>query len=819
MKFAEVILPLPLEGAFTYVVPDSLEATVRVRCRVTVPFGQKRYYTAIVKEIHDFIPETSYALKEILSVLDERPVVTEQQLAFWQWIASYYICSLGEVYNAALPSGLKLESETAIYYNNIDDATELTLKEQLIVDAFASVRRLTVAQLERITGMSNIIPRIHRLLDCGVLTVSEEIKKGYTAKKETCVRLNPSFDSEDKTSSLLEQLARAGQQQKLFLRYLELAEPFKTTAPTKEVSKKQLLESSGCTSSILTGLVKRGYLELYDKEIGRLSACSVSQPIHRLTPPQQKALNEIKKSFADKRVCLLHGVPSCGKTEIYLHLIADMLRQGKQTLFLLPEIAVTTQITERLSAILGDRLLIYHSGFSDAERVEIWNKIAKGGAPYVVLGVRSSIFLPFDNLGLVIVDEEHDSSYKQQDPAPRYHARNAAIVLAQICGAKTLLGSGTPSLDSVYNAKSGKYGLVTLSARYGNGLSPRIYVIDTKELKRKKIMKDNIISPFLKQKIDEALRQGEQVILFRNRRGFAPIMECKTCGHSVRCTQCDVSLTCHKKQNRLVCHYCGYSTSIPRQCPSCGHSEMRWMGFGTEKIEEEISALYPDVRTARLDLDSARNRKDYERILSDFGAGNTQILIGTQMVSKGFDFARVTVVGVLNADSLMNYPDFRSCERAFQLMVQVSGRAGRRDRQGIVVIQTSQPEHPVLQTVKASDFEAMATSQLGERYLFKYPPYFRLITIVMRGKDETVLDQNAALFVDTLKEEMSNSYIYGPCAPPVNRIQTLYIRNIILKIRLSERMADIRISLNRAYAKMQRTPSFKQLSVYYDVDN
>ncbi|MDR1780389.1 MAG: primosomal protein N' [Tannerella sp.] len=672
MKFAEVILPLPLEGSFTYIVPDALETAVGAGCRAVAPFGKKLYYTAIVREVRDNIADTEYALKELLTIPDSQPAVTPLQIKFWEWMAEYYICSVGDVYKAAVPWELKPKNV--------------------------------------------------------------EKKKRASAKKS------------------------------------------------------------------------------------RLKSSPATQPLHRLTPPQAQAFAEIKQVFDAKKVCLLHGVTSSGKTEIYLRLAVEMLKKGKQTLYLLPEIALTTQITDRLRAVLGDKLLVYHSGLTDAERNETWHKLNNEQRPIVVLGVRSSLFLPFANLGLVIVDEEHDTSYKQQDPAPRYHARNAAIALARMHGADVLLGSGTPSIDSLYNTKSGKYGLVTLTARFSESLTPEINIVDVKELRRKKIMKDDLLSPLLKEKIDSALSHNEQVILFRNRRGFAPIMECKSCGSPIRCKRCDVSLTYHKRKNRLVCHYCGYSTPLPHRCPSCDAAEMRWLGFGTEKIEEEINTLYPDAGVSRLDLDAARNRRDYKRILTDFGEGKTNILIGTQMVTKGFDFERVTIAGILNADSLMNYPDFRAYERAFQLMMQVSGRAGRRDKQGVVVIQTSQPEHPLFQMIQTSDYEAMVNSQLNERYTFHYPPYFRLITIVLRSKNEAVLDESAAAYAKLLGEKLGDDSVLGPCAPPINMMQTLYVRHIILKIKLSERTTDTRASIKTAHHTMLEQSAFKQIIVHYDVD-
>jgi primosomal protein N' (replication factor Y) len=796
-----------------------METQVQPDFRVIVPFGKKHYYTAIVKAVHDDIPPAPYELKEIFAVADDKPVLLPPQMKFWEWMASYYMCRPGDVYKVAVPSGLKLESETVVHYNNVDTEKIPTPKARLILDAFADANSLTVSQLEKITRIGNLIPLLNKLMRQGIVSAGEELKKGFVSKKETYVRLRDGFHREEDLASVLPQLKHARQQENLMRAYIRLAEPFSADTPPKEITKKHLLEVTGIGAHILHNLVGRGWMEYYEKEISRLqSADDALLPPNKLTPQQQETFQEIKNVFHTKQVCLLHGVPSCGKTEIYLHLASEMLEQGKQTLYLLPEIAVTTQITDRLRRFLGDKLRVYHSGFSDSERVEVWHELAGRKTPVVVLGVRSSLFLPFANLGLVIVDEEQDASYKQQDAAPRYHARNAAIMLAHMHGAKTLLGSATPSLDSIFNTQTGKYGIVRLKARYGEGAAPRIHLVDTKDLKRRKIMKDNLLSPFLKQKIDEALNRDEQVILFRNKRGFAPVMECKSCAQTIRCIRCDVTLTYHKQRNILICHYCGYTQPLPHRCPDCGHPEMKLAGFGTEKIEEEIIALYPSVRTARLDPDTARTRRDCERILADFSRGKIQILIGTQMVSKGLDFERVSLVGILDADGLMHFPDFRAHEKAFQLMMQAGGRAGRRDRQGDVVVQTAQPEHPLLQMLQAGNYDGMVAAQLGERYAFGYPPYSRLITVVLRCRDETLADENAALFARFLLDELGESCVYGPFAPPVNRIQYLHVRHILLKIKPPQRPAAVRAILD-VHLRMQSIPVFRHILLHYDVDN
>lgn len=818
MKYADVILPLPLENSYTYGIPSDLEKAVIPGCRVIVHFGKKRYYTAIVIEVHERTPNSSFETKEIYALLDATPVLRRPQLRFWKWIASYYLCKLGDVYKAALPSGLKLESETAVTYNDEFVAdTPLRPNEQAVLDAFKGILKLTVSELEKKTGLRNVVPIVASLMVRGAVEVSEEMKQGFTPKTQSFVRLSETYRTEAKLQDAFGELKRARKQELLLLCYLDLSHALNPIL-SKELSKKELLERSGYTAVVLDGLVKRKILECYDKEVGRLQmkVCRL-QTVSPLSPAQEDAYHEIHETFKTKEVCLLHGVTSSGKTEIYIRLIDEVLKLGRQALYLLPEIAITTQITERLAKLFGDKLLVYHSKFSDNERVEVWNKLLHGNEPMLVLGVRSSLFLPFKDLGLVIVDEEHENTYKQQDPAPRYHARNAAIVLAGMHGAKTLLGSATPSIDSYFNATSGKYGLVELNTRYGDCLMPEIIPVDIKELKRKKIMKDTLFSPLLVEKINTALGNGEQAILFQNRRGFAPMIECRSCGWVPHCVNCDVSLTYHKLRNQLVCHYCGYTYQLPQQCPECKGVELKMMGFGTEKVEEEIGTLFPSTKVERLDFDTARTRTAYERIIDDFEKGKTQILIGTQMLSKGLDFGNVSVVGILNADSLMNYPDFRAHERAYQLMVQVSGRAGRRDKRGTVILQTSQPEHPLIHMVQQFAYKEMVNLQLSERSMFRYPPYYRLITLVLRSRNETVLQEMSTLYADKLRARLGER-VLGPVTPPVTRIQTLHIKKIVLKIEAAAAIGPVRDILDDAHLEMLGYLPFKQLLVHYDVD-
>lgn len=818
MKYADVILPLPLENSYTYSIPSDLEAAVTPGCRVIVHFGKKRYYTAIVMEVHERKPNTDFDTKEIYALLDASPVLRRPQLRFWKWIASYYMCKLGDVYKAALPSGLKLESETAVTYN-ADFEADLPLRpnEQTVLDAFSGVLKLTVSELEKKTGLRNVVPVVASLMARGAVEVSEEMKRGFMPKIQTFIRLADEYTADERLQEAFADFKRAKKQEQLLVCFLDLSHAL-NPALEKEVSKKELLERSGCSATILDGLLKRKVLVSYEKEVGRLQVpvCRL-QPPSPLSPAQEKAYNEIHDVFTSKDVCLLHGVTSSGKTEIYIRFIDEVLKIGRQVLYLLPEIAITTQITERLAKLFGDKLLVYHSKFSDNERVEVWNKLLHGNEPMLVLGVRSSLFLPFKDLGLIIVDEEHENTYKQQDPAPRYHARNAALVLAGMHGAKTLLGSATPSIDSYFNATTGKYGLVELTTRYGDCLMPEILPVDIKELRRKKIMKDTLFSPLLIDKVNTALSRGEQAILFQNRRGFAPLIECKSCGWVPHCINCDVSLTYHKFRNELVCHYCGYKIQLPYQCPECKSTELKMMGFGTEKVEEEIASLFPAAKVERLDFDTARTRTAYERIIADFEKGKTQILIGTQMLSKGLDFGNVSVVGILNADSLMNFPDFRAHERAFQLMVQVSGRAGRRDKQGTVILQTSQPDHPLIRQVQHFAYKEMVHLQLSERSMFRYPPYYRLIVIVLRSRNDSVLQELSALYADNLRLRLGER-VLGPVTPPVTRVQTLHIRKIVLKIEIAAAIAPVREILETVHTEMQRYLPFKQLIVHYDVD-
>lgn len=816
-RYVDVIVPLPIAGQYTYSLPEEMAERVCMGCRVVVPFGRKKFYTGLVTRVHEEAPQ-AYETKDVSEVLDERPILLERQYAFWQWLSDYYLCPLGDVYKAAVPSGMKLESETLVVYNpEFVAGGPLPEKEQQVLDLLSCDTEQCITQLEKSSGIRQLLPVIQSLLEKEAIYVKEELKRSYRPKLETRVRLTERVRPEKALRLQFDLLARAPKQLAVLMKYLELSGWSGADGRLREVTRKQLQDASGASAAVLNGLVEKQVFEVYRAEVGRLAQGTLeTQDLHTLSEAQENAYRQILATFHTKNVCLLHGVTASGKTEIYIHLIEQVLSVGKQVLYLLPEIALTTQITERLKRVFGNRLGIYHSKFPDAERVEIWRKQLSENDYDVILGVRSSVFLPFRRLGLVIVDEEHEQTYKQQDPAPRYHARNAAIVLASLFGAKTLLGTATPSIETYYNALQGKYGLVELNERHQQICLPRIEVVDIRELTRKKRM-TGPFSPMLLQQMREALDRKEQVILFQNRRGFAPMIECRTCGWVPRCKNCDVSLTYHKGLNELTCHYCGYTYQVPRSCPACGGVELMDRGFGTEKVEDDVKRIFPEARVARMDLDTTRTRTAYETIIADFEAGKTDVLIGTQMVSKGLDFDRVSVVGILNADSLLNYPDFRSYERAYQLMAQVAGRAGRKNRQGLVILQTKSPDLPLIHEVVTNNYRQMYEEQLEERRLFNYPPFDRLVYVYLKHRKEEVAEQAAAVLAGWLRAGLGDR-ILGPDKPPVGRIQRLFIKKIVVKIAQGTSMPKVRgylLQLQRALLEDER---FRSLVVYYDVD-
>ena len=815
--YADVIVPLPIANTYTYALPEGMEREVMVGSRVVVPFGRKKFYTAIIVRLHD-TPPTEYETKDVVEVLDTHPIILPNQYRFWEWIASYYLCTMGDVYKAALPAGMKLESETIVELNSDYEATEpLPEREQRILDLLANEKEQSITVLEKESGLKNILTVVKSLIDKEAIFVKEELKRTYKPRTEACVRIVPDNPAEERLHELFQTLGRAPKQLALLMRYVELS-GLMGGGKRQEVTKKELITKANVSEAVLKGLVDKGVFEVYHRETGRLR--DGLRPVNELRPlsdAQRQAMQRIQQVFGEKNVCLLHGVTSSGKTEVYIHLIQETLKAGRQVLYLLPEIALTTQITNRLKEVFGNHLGVYHSKFPDAERVEIWQKQLSEQPYDIILGVRSSVFLPFKNLGLVIVDEEHENSYKQQDPAPRYHARNAAIVLASIYGAKTLLGTATPSVESYYNALHGKYGLVELTERYQDIKLPRIEVVDIADLKRRKVMK-SLFSPLLLEEMRKALEQKEQVILFQNRRGFSQMIECNVCGWVPRCRNCDVSLTYHKGVNQLTCHYCGTVYQVPHSCPACGNVELIKVGVGTERIEDDIKELFPEARIARMDLDTTRSRSSYERIINDFQEGKTDILIGTQMVSKGLDFDHVSVVGILNADTLLSFPDFRAYEHAFQLMAQVAGRAGRKNKQGKVILQTKKADLPVIQQVVTNDYLQLYNDTLVERKLTHFPPFTRLIYIFVKHKKEETAETAAREMAARLTRVLGTGRVKGPAKPPVSRIQLFYIRQIMIKTELEISFSKLREFLLDTRQSILEDERFRSLIVYYDVD-
>jgi primosomal protein N' (replication factor Y) len=816
MKYIEVILPLPVKGTFCYAVPEQYEHLLRPGIRVIVPFGARKQYTALVRYIHT-LPPAYEGIREIICVLDDYPVLRHPQLKFWDWIADYYMAQVGEVYQAALPAGLKLESETCICRNEEFEAeVVLSSQEQKILDALPAGKTLNLDELCRITGFRNVMPFVKKLLEYGAVEVTESLADGYKPKMVRYVRLLPPYRTEQALGELFEQLGRAPKQLSLLMYFIELSKCL-LPAHTVELSKKELLAKASSSETILRGLIDKGVMEIYQKEVSRLTVedSGTAQEL-KLNHFQQKALESVQQSFLQNQVVLLHGVTSSGKTELYIKLIQQVIKEGKQVLYLVPEIALTTQLTTRLSRVFGSKLGVYHSRFSDSERVEVWNKMLQNEPYDLILGVRSSVFLPFRQLGLVIVDEEHEQSFKQQDPAPRYHARNAAIVLATMHGAKTLLGTATPSVESYFNATTGKYGFVELHERHEELELPEIRIVDMKDAYRKKRTTGHF-SDVLTEHIAEALKRGEQVILFQNRRGYAPVLECKSCAYVPKCQHCDVSMTMHAAFRSLNCHYCGFTIPVPDRCPACGTPGLQTKGFGTEKIEDEIKQIFPEAKVLRMDLDTTRTKKAFQQIIAEVESGKADILIGTQMVAKGLDFGNVSLVGILNADNMLNYPDFRAHERAFQLMAQVSGRAGRKHKRGMVILQTFQPEHPVIQQVIKHDYSGMYQRQSDERKLFKYPPYFRIIQLTLKHRDADCVHQAVLKLTGELRKSLG-ARVLGPIVPAVSRIQNLYLRQIIIKYEFNASCAGVRQIIAQAVQSLTEQAPFKSVRVSTDVD-
>lgn len=817
-KFANVILPLPISGSFTYSVPSIYEDEIEVGSRVLVQFGKKNYYTGIVELVHNNQP-SGYEVKEIMMVLDAKPIVRHPQLKLWNWLAEYYLCSVGEVYKAAVPSGLKVESETYILLNSdyeYDENVNLTERMALIIQLLDRNGRMKISEIERETGFKNLGTLVNKMLEIGLVLIDERIVDKYRARKETLVRLNCDRNDNEALHGFFDIVKRARQQEKMLIAYLDLSAWMQSATP-KEVLKSDLLERSGASPAVLKGLVDKGILEIYKKEINRFTVdVSESAELPKLSNAQLAAYNSILDKWKENKVTLLRGVTGSGKTEIYSHLINDVLNLGQQVLYLVPEISLTTQLTSRLQKIFGKRLLIYHSKFSDNERVDVWKKLLSTHEPLIVLGVRSSVFLPFAKLGLVIVDEEHESSYKQYDPAPRYNARDAAIVLASMHGAATLLGSATPAVETYYKAKNGRFGLVELLERFDGIRMPEVKVVDMRDQRKRKECRGLYSNPLLVAS-RKALGEGKQVIMFQNRRGYAPMVECKECAWVPKCKNCDVSLVFHRNIRELRCHYCGYSMTLPNLCPVCGQDSVETYGYGTERIADDLNEIFNEYRVARMDLDTTRNKDAYEDIIEDFSSHKTDILVGTQMVTKGLDFERVRVVGVLNADSILNYPDFRSNERAFNMIEQVAGRAGRKNEVGEVYVQTTDPNNQIIEKVKTHDYEGYYDEQIDERQRFAYPPFTKIVNIYLKHKDERMVNSLAVNYVLELRKIFGNR-VLGPEKPIVGRVANYYIQSIMLKMEANASMRKVKDLLRTVYERVSIDKNMRSAILYYDVD-
>lgn len=814
--FAEVILPLSLHLNYTYGIPKELLATAAIGKRVEIQFGQRKIYAGIIKNIHTKAPE-AYRVKPILSVLDDEPIVTETQLKFWEWIATYYLCAEGDVMNAALPGGFKLESETRIVQHPAfnHDYSGLSDKEYLVAEALAVKQELTVDEIGKILHQKTVYPIVQSLLKKNVVLVKEQLLERYKPKLETFIRLNPVFEKDDQLRPVFDELEkRAPRQLELLMAYTHLSNL--EGMRYKEILKGDLLEKAHADNTALNALLKKKIFLQQRKETGRVAEVETANTTFDLTEAQEQALKEGKLSFEKKPVTLLHGVTGSGKTNVYIRLMEEALAEGKKVLYLLPEIALTAQIIERLRRHFGKKIGIYHSRFNTQERVEIWNKLLFGEYD-LILGARSAVFLPFENLGLVIVDEEHDPSYKQNDPAPRYHGRDAAIYLASLHGAKTLLGSATPSLESYHNANTGKFGIATIYERYAGLEMPEILVADVKEAKKKKQMHVHFTSLLLDM-LKTTIEKNEQAILFQNRRGYAPYMECETCGWTAMCPNCDVHLTYHKFNNELKCHYCGHRKNSFSQCPACGGKHLKISGFGTEKIEDDLRLLLPGVTVARLDYDAARTRHGYQKIISAFERNKTQVLVGTQMVTKGLDFENVSLVGILNADQLMNYSDFRSAERGFQLMSQVSGRSGRKNKRGTVIIQTTNTANVLLPYIINHDYKGFYEQEIRHRQKFQYPPFTRLIRLTFKHKDKKNVWAASHQVAGALQRELQKKLL-GPAEPPVARIKNQYLMQVLIKLERSGKVIlQTKKNILSELLKLADNPTYRSVQVIVDVD-
>lgn len=817
--FAEILLPIPVPRTFTYRVPFALNDQVRVGQRAVVQFGKTKVMSGLIVSLTEEVP--SVEVKFLTDLIDDQPLVNDRQLAFWGWVSAYYMCYLGEVMQAALPSALKLSSETTVTLSPdfVLDSMALNDFEYLIVEALQVKPKITVSEVSKIIGFKKVMPLVHSMMEKGILIMEEELNEKYKAKYERFVRLCAIYRDDNKLQELMDQLTkRAYKQLEVLLAFITLGGNADT-----DIMAKDLLQKANASSAILKAMAEKGVFEMYERKVSRLKDFKVQTDVDsiQLTDAQQKAYGEIKKGFEDNKPVLLHGVTSSGKTAIYIKLIKEAIDQGKQVLYLLPEIALTAQIINRLKEYFGDKLGVYHSRYGTNERVEVWEQVrdfdqTQSQRHQIIIGSRSAIFLPYSDIGLVIVDEEHDSSFKQMDPAPRYNARDAAIVLAAMHKANIVLGSATPSYESYYNALNGRYYLVEITERFGGVQMPEIILSDMRVERRRKTMKADFGSTLL-DAMKETFEEHNQTILFQNRRGFSLRLECEECHHVPQCINCDVSLIYHKSQNVLRCHYCGYTASVPAECPVCHSPNIRMHGFGTEKIEEDLKLVMPDAKVARLDLDTTRSKNDYQSILEAFQDHETNILVGTQMVTKGLDFDSVKVVGILNADNMLSYPDFRAHERSFQLMAQVAGRSGRKGKQGKVIIQTYEPAHPVLQDVLRNDFRSLYEKQMVIRSQFGYPPFYRLVLIRLKHKDYQKLNPAAAEMASLLRPIFKQDLL-GPEYPIVSRIKNMYIKQMMVKFRREYNAQRVKELIAQQIRVFQQDPEYKAVQVQVDVD-
>jgi primosomal protein N' (replication factor Y) len=815
MYFVEVILPLALAKTFTYSISEAEYHYIQKGMRLAVPFGKSKIYTALAIDLHQNKP-TLYEAKEIHQILDEKPIVTENQIKHWQWIASYYMCAIGDVYRGAMPSALLLENETLISQKTdvFVDESQLSDDEYLIYQALQQQSSLKVQDIIGILNKKNVFPIIQKLIDKNILVLQEEMQENYKPKLVRYIRLHSNYESNEGLNDLLNALKNANKQKEVVLAYFQLS----ASEKKKPISVKKLVEASGSTSAVVKALIDKEIFEEYLLQEDRVNFSGESNDGQlQLSEAQQKAFDEIESSFQEKEVCLLHGVTSSGKTEIYIKLIEDYLAVEKQILYLLPEIALTTQLVTRLQAHFGNKVAVFHSKYNNNERVEVWNQVLQNSEKaQIVIGARSALFLPFSNLGFIIVDEEHEQTFKQVDPAPRYHARDAAIVLASFFKAKVLLGSATPSIESYYNTTMAKYGLVEIKARYGNVKLPEIELVDLKDKYFRKRMTGHF-SDVLIEGITTALSLGEQVILFQNRRGYSPLLECMTCGHVPQCQQCDVSLTYHKHKNQLRCHYCGYSIAKPTRCHSCSGIDLTTKGFGTEQIQQELVELFPERKIGRMDQDTTRGKFGFEKIIDSFKNREVDIMVGTQMLAKGLDFDNVSLVGIMNADNMLYHSDFRAFERSFQTMTQVAGRSGRSEKQGKVIIQTYNPNHNTIQQVTNNDYLGMYTEQLYDRKIYKYPPYFRIIRIMLKHREFDKLKEGSMWLYQVLSQHL-NMPVLGPEEPAINRIRNEYLRTIMIKIPQDSSVMGTKKTIQKILNSFDAVSQYRAIKVSLNVD-